>query len=395
MSNRITWHSACMVAILFCAMLEPSQSQGCSTEKTENATIDLKVALSRGIRGADPVHVASWEACVNFCCFGRSISGNKKCNLVIFKPQKRGNSPNCYLFHCPTMEACPMKQAVGLVTYRTIKDAEVPKPTSSLNKSPDLIVNGSFVSPKAVALDTSGPTTPPTALGPSQKVLTPKMMKTLLGQVEKPVDKIHRHSHPPEGEGTNASERSDSLPTHQTIHSLTPTNTPQNLLPNTLSTVKLPAVTPSTETRSVFTVPPSNASSTGHATADYMNTYGATVSPRRSSPAPQPTATSQAKASILSLPPPSLSKRVSSPALPEAHLSHGQLSGDRDALNGAPGEKYTPYWGDKSVLLAALLFGVIFLLLAQVVIGRKLLESLRHRRYSRLDYLINGMYANT
>ncbi|XP_060109895.1 MANSC domain-containing protein 1 [Heteronotia binoei] len=391
MSRCITWCSVCMVAVIFCSTLEPSQSQGCSTEKTENATIDLKVALSKGIRGADPVHVASWEACINTCCFGHRISGNKECNLVVFKPHKRGGSPNCYLFHCPTEGACPLKQAEGLVTYRTIKDPVVPKPTSSLNKTLGLIVNGSFASPKAVVIDT--PTTSPKWPGPSPKSPASKMMKVVLGQTEKPVDKIHRHSHHPGGEGAKPSENVDSLLKHPTINSVTPTKTPQNLLPNIQSTVKLPAVTPSNQTRSVATVSPSNATATRHAASDYGNTYVATVSPRGGSPALQPTATPQVKASSLSPSPPTLSK-VSSATLHKARLSHGQLSRHSDPLNRAPGEKHDPYLGERSVLVAVLLFGVIFLLLAQVVIGRKLLESLRHRRYSRLDYLINGMYAN-
>ncbi|KAL8194456.1 UNVERIFIED_CONTAM: hypothetical protein K2H54_020070 [Gekko kuhli] len=274
------------------------------------------------------------------------------------------------------------------------QNAEVPKPTSSLNKSLDLIANGSFASPKAVVIATSGPTSSPNRLGPSPKSPASKVMKTLLGQIEKPVDKSHRHSHHPEGEEAKPSESLESLPTHQTISLVTPTNSPRDLVPIQQSTVKLPAVTPSNQTKLVATVPPSNATATRRATADHGNTYVATVSPRRSSPAPQPTATSQVKASSLSPLPPSLSKKGSSAALHKARLSQGQLSGDSATLNRPLGETLASYLGNRSILLAVLLFGVIFLLLAQVVIGRKLLESLRHRRYSRLDYLINGMYAN-
>lgn len=49
---------------------------------------------------------------------------------------------------------------------------------------------------------------------------------------------------------------------------------------------------------------------------------------------------------------------------------------------------------DKSRLVAALLFGVIFLLLVIALTGKKMHESLRKRQYTRLDYLINGMYAD-
>lgn len=50
--------------------------------------------------------------------------------------------------------------------------------------------------------------------------------------------------------------------------------------------------------------------------------------------------------------------------------------------------------GEKSSLVAALLFGVIFLLLVIVLTGKKVHESLQKRHYTRLDYLINGMYAD-
>jgi len=50
--------------------------------------------------------------------------------------------------------------------------------------------------------------------------------------------------------------------------------------------------------------------------------------------------------------------------------------------------------GEKSSLVAALLFGVIFLLLVIALAGKKIHESLQKRHYTRLDYLINGMYAD-
>ncbi|KFZ45772.1 MANSC domain-containing protein 1, partial [Antrostomus carolinensis] len=50
--------------------------------------------------------------------------------------------------------------------------------------------------------------------------------------------------------------------------------------------------------------------------------------------------------------------------------------------------------GEKSSLVAALLFGVIFLLLVIALTGKKIHESLQKRHYTRLDYLINGMYAD-
>lgn len=50
--------------------------------------------------------------------------------------------------------------------------------------------------------------------------------------------------------------------------------------------------------------------------------------------------------------------------------------------------------GEKSSLVAALFFGVIFLLLVIVLTVKKIHESLQKRHYTRLDYLINGIYAD-
>lgn len=49
---------------------------------------------------------------------------------------------------------------------------------------------------------------------------------------------------------------------------------------------------------------------------------------------------------------------------------------------------------EKWLLIGTLLFGVLFLVIGLVLLGRILVESLRRKRYSRLDYLINGIYVD-
>ncbi|NWX29132.1 MANS1 protein, partial [Notiomystis cincta] len=61
---------------------------------------------------------------------------------------------------------------------------------------------------------------------------------------------------------------------------------------------------------------------------------------------------------------------------------------------GVLGGKGVFHLGEKSSLVVALLFGVIFLLVVIVLTGKKIHESLQKRHYTRLDYLINGMYAD-
>lgn len=49
------------------------------------------------------------------------IAGDKACNLMIFDTRKTTRQPNCYLFFCPSEEACPLKPAKGLMSYRIIR----------------------------------------------------------------------------------------------------------------------------------------------------------------------------------------------------------------------------------------------------------------------------------
>lgn len=49
------------------------------------------------------------------------LAGNKACNLMIFDTRKTAGQPNCYLFFCPSVEACPLKPAKGLWSYRIIQ----------------------------------------------------------------------------------------------------------------------------------------------------------------------------------------------------------------------------------------------------------------------------------
>ncbi|XP_018424413.1 PREDICTED: MANSC domain-containing protein 1 [Nanorana parkeri] len=60
-----------------------------------------------------------------------------------------------------------------------------------------------------------------------------------------------------------------------------------------------------------------------------------------------------------------------------------------DALNTNLGDS------DKSGLVAALVFGVMFLVLIIGLVSHKVSEARRRHQYTKLDYLINGMYVDT
>lgn len=58
--------------------------------------------------------------------------------------------------------------------------------------------------------------------------------------------------------------------------------------------------------------------------------------------------------------------------------------------DGAPGAASS--WVMVPVLAAALSFGVVFLVAVTVLVGKRVFEAWQRRHYSRVDYLVNGMY---
>lgn len=44
-----------------------------------------------------------------------------KCNMAVFKASKEGGLENCFLFHCPTEQDCPLKAQEGVNTYDIYK----------------------------------------------------------------------------------------------------------------------------------------------------------------------------------------------------------------------------------------------------------------------------------
>ena len=76
-----------------------------------------------------------------------------------------------------------------------------------------------------------------------------------------------------------------------------------------------------------------------------------------------------------------------------ASQENGKASPGGSSLKSVPESQHgLPF--EKWLLIGTLLFGVLFLAIGLVLLGRMFSESLRRRRYSRLDYLINGIYVD-
>ncbi|NXR34129.1 MANS1 protein, partial [Zosterops hypoxanthus] len=433
--------------VITCLMAGPALSQECSAEKVENSIIDINLSLPRGVRGAEPLRVPGAGACVRACCSGHRLAGDKKCNLIIFYAARTNTHPNCYLFHCPSTEACPMKPAAGLVSYKITTDIH--------GSEDEPIKTGNFSSNEY-----SLPSDPETFISPSQNHTASVQQSVfhqaseLLNHIDKHLDSMELHTVFPESPRAKQSESSDPILRQKIIlppnlPSAVPAGNPTASFPTTVqpgapetssasltslltssaqleppttplhpgaakpktahptTAASLPAAANAAEpgvpdTRVTVTpvLPskPTNSASTSTTKQVTTNSRFSTTPSGLRTPAmaPDPTiviSNDTSQVTLLSFPGFVLSS--DSPASSQNDLQGYDPPDSESSLSeGVLRGKGVFHIGEKSSLVAALFFGVMFLLLVIVLTGKKIHESLQKRHYTRLDYLINGMYAD-
>lgn len=431
---------------LLCALLLVTASgfQKCVPEFIPDMVIDISQAVALGARFTDPLRVTSVEECLSACCMQQDQGGDRDCNLLVFDTRKGPGLQNCYIFHCPTLNSCPLAPAVGVLSYsfwsepshpgKQDPDRGQPHPKSSdrgkvgktsssansdqNNKKPSAVI-ASQGSAKHSAKDEAADAS-----------------KSIATQLLHLADKMDQHLEKMESK-SGASE--DDLQGHYP----SPTTA---IAPTTAAAVhrevkKLPdikAVKPGRVTyekledlKTYF--PTEVARSTGTSPSRSVPRLS-TASPQpvtrtKAGPAVAPAASqegsggkkvsSPAKSSDLTSPkkvhtegpklhPTGPHQRVTHPApvrtspwrgdegetperaLPESHPTQEPAVNLEEAPRGA-----LPSIEDKSGLVAALVFGMLFLLVVIGLVSRKVSEARRRHRYTKLDYLINGMYVDT
>ncbi|XP_051491722.1 MANSC domain-containing protein 1 [Apus apus] len=438
--------------VVGCLMAGSSLSQECSAEKMENAIVDINLSLPEGVRGAEPVYTSTPEACVRACCSEEKLSGDKKCNLMIFNAQRTSTHPNCYLFYCPSTEACPMKSAIGYVSYKITRETPATEDTSFKNEV--FSSNGYSLSSDAGAFISSSHTSPHSPTTALQQLVFHQASE-LPNSVTKHLDNSDFHTAFPGSQRTKHPESLDptsgqkvinlpsnksaavqignpstSFPTTQSSVSelssttLTPltastsqleshtTSLPIGGTKPTALTITTAAFLPTGSTKAkpdvpdtTFAVtrvplssPTTSASTTTTKWVTTNFTSATTPSGLRTPTIPhEPTVVSPndtSQVTLLSSSGPTLSTS-NSPTASQSNPEGYDLSDSESYLpEGILREKGVNQLGEKSSLIAALLFEVIFLLLVIALTGKKIHESLQKRPYTRLDYLINGMYAD-
>ncbi|XP_003501307.1 MANSC domain-containing protein 1 [Cricetulus griseus] len=398
--------------------------QKCLTESLEDVIIDIQSSLSKGIRGNEPIHTITQEECIGACCSTQNIAGDKSCNLMIFDTRKTAGQPNCYLFFCPSEEACPLKPAKGLMSYRLIRDFPLARATSPLQKltQEDSPLLGHTL--PAVSLRAPPPTgyPKPTSLiwrdVSSQRTTTSAHSQKPI-QIDEASTQLAVYKEKGHSQSLQLSSElkmAHLLPKNATTPSTTVAVTSLHNVPATLKPALLLAsasVTPVTLQQKVATTPsPPVTMVTWKPPAGYRSpsvTQGVThqaaltsVSPARMDSKGILETTpfhagseltsdmGNGKSSValsLSTPESSVTSKTA------ASLENGRVSVGSASLNRVPKIQHGLSF-EKWLLIGTLLFGVLFLVIGLVLLGRMLAESLRRKRYSRLDYLINGIYVD-
>ncbi|EHB14322.1 MANSC domain-containing protein 1 [Heterocephalus glaber] len=394
--------------------LSLSASQTCLKESLADVVIDIQSSLSRGIRGNEPIHEATQEDCINSCCSTQNIAGDKACNLMIFDTRKTAGQPNCYLFFCPSVEACPLKPAKGLRSYRIIPD--VPSLTDLLHQ--ELSQEGPPLSygqsPQAILSPL-----PPDLLwrnGSSQRSASSDHLQKLV-QISKASTQVSTN----EDKGHSQSLQSSSEP--EVAH----------LLPENKTTFPSAVALGFQHNSSVTLKPVSLLSTSGSAippvtSQPQVATSIAPITTVPSQPPPTPVSTRavvtpQAVLSTVFQTPTDSKGTSESVPFREASrltshagnvhnpttlpLSNVEFSATNKTVSQEKGKAPVDSSSPSSVsgnqdglpfqrwlLLGTLLFGVLFLVIGLALLGRIFSESLRRKRYSRLDYLINGIYVD-
>ncbi|XP_025943105.1 MANSC domain-containing protein 1 isoform X2 [Apteryx rowi] len=421
MSPGSSWCPAYLLVIASLTAAS-SRSQYCSVEKMENTIININLALSKGVRGTEPVYTSTPDACICACCLEKKLPGDKKCNLMIFDARRTSTRPNCYLFYCPSAEACPTKSAIGLVSYKITRGAGAfisRSPMSHLNHTTALQQSDFHPAaelPNHVAKHVASSefrTDSPKIQGakhpesldstPQQKVnnLLPTKASFTVQTGNSSTSLPTTQSSVPEPSNTTAAPLPTSITRLQSSMSSLPTAAAKPGALTTTTVTFLPRAEPGSPAASIaathvlLSSPQTSASTI---TAKWVTTNGSTEPRWRRPATPWTPATVSSSdtnhVTLLSSSDFILSSNESPTAFQSNHQGYEPSDSESYFLEGLLRREDVIQLGEKSSLVAALLFGVIFLLLVIALTGKKVHESLQKRHYTRLDYLINGMYAD-
>lgn len=442
-------------ALLFCSLLlvTVSGSQKCVPRVIPDMVIDISQAVAHGARFTDPLRVSSAEECLSACCMQQDKGGDRDCNLLVFDARKGPGLQNCYIFHCPTLTSCPLSPAVGVISYSFWSE-----PSHSGKHDPDRGHQQAKASDRGKPWKTSGSADPDqdnkktSAVIASQvsakhytKEETADASKSIATQLLHLADEMDQHldkmeskteddlrgHHPSSTTTIVPAARPTTIPVHRDVKKVAadakvvkPGRVPHKKLEDlktyfptevsrpvgTTPRISTAAPQPVTRKKAGPTVPPAASQDVSgakkvlgsaksaalaspkkvdhpppHTEGPELTTAHKTKPPQRATH-PAPARTSPREGADK----PSAGDETPERALPDTHPTQEPAINLEEAPRGA-----LPSFEDKSGLVAALVFGMLFFMVVIGVVSRKVSEARRRHRYTKLDYLINGMYVDT
>ncbi|KAM3588009.1 uncharacterized protein V6R79_019140 [Siganus canaliculatus] len=122
-----------MLRLLLAALLlltslpvSTTEPETCFSRQHQSAIVNMQLALNRQSTAMDARVVRSERDCVLACC-SEEVKPGAKCNMVVFHGNKPAGDNNCFLFHCPSEQDCPLMKALdGINTYDIYKERTTP-----------------------------------------------------------------------------------------------------------------------------------------------------------------------------------------------------------------------------------------------------------------------------
>ncbi|XP_077123254.1 MANSC domain-containing protein 1 [Ranitomeya variabilis] len=443
-----------LCSVLF-SILAHSGSQKCVPQAMPDMVIDISRAVASGARFTDPLKVSNVEECLSACCGQLDAGGDRSCNLLVFDARTPGMQ-KCYIFHCPTLNSCPLLSSPGVLSYSFWSDTSRPGKTDPGKEEQQKPKSGDRSkvqgSPEKTSSSGDGESTPSDLnrktssvivsqlsaehevkkeLGDPSKIITSQLLHLAdkidqhLEKMESkskdddlrvptiqttPVPKEKKKKLPPKAKAAKSGKdkKPEAPQTHRPIAAVKATSTTPKRTTARLSTA---APHPVPRTNASHVVPPAaahNVSGISNVRSSKLPASDHTAVPTlpttyQTRPPLGPSWTSPwtgVKLSTKSNDQPSAGDKGETPGrvLPESRLPAQEEPAV--SLEEAPGkvagsEGAFPPLGDKSGLVAALVFGMLFLMVVIGLVSRKVSEVRRRHRYTKLDYLINGMYVDT
>ncbi|TRY87974.1 hypothetical protein DNTS_007009 [Danionella cerebrum] len=280
---------------------------------------------------------------------------NVNCTRAILNDEKS----LCYLMNCQNNESCDDVRNLGDLFVNQDSAHQIKTQTSEpvlTHVSSGSNSSSNVTQPAAPEINVSTST-------PTKLVLLPSNMSRDASTLENSTTTVLL----PKPDSSTSIPTIAEKPTHKLTSTITDTTTPTS---TSAQTSRQPSPTS----------PPSETNSTTH-----ILSVPTTLPSLAPSPIPKTSTVKQSQT------PPTTSMSSSS-VVPT--LSMNVPQGGKPVINVA-GDALTNRLLNTSSLLAVLLFGLLFFLVTVALFLKQAYESYRRKDYTQVDYLINGMYADS